>query len=159
MKTAAVHPALLPFLCGSLVDARPQAAAGLFEQFSAIGVWATRPHFLQRSVGDPPTFILRPAHISAKECGRPAHIYPVYPPHSSCDPPTFILCTRPHSSCVPAHIHPVYPPTFILCTCKGGRVALPPLATYQQRCFLKRCLVKTADALREADEKRGSGTT
>ena len=84
MKTAAVHPALLPFLCGSLVDARPQAAAGLFEQFSAIGVWATRPHFLQRSVGDPPTFILRPAHI-----------YPVYPP-------TFILCTRPHSSCVPA---------------------------------------------------------
>ena len=69
MKTAAVHPALLPFLCGSLVDARPQAAAGLFEQLTAIGVWATRPHFLQRSVGDPPTFI---------------------------------LCTRPHSSCVPA---------------------------------------------------------
>ena len=151
MKTAAVHPALLPFLCGSLVDARPQAAAGLFEQFSAKecgrpahifckGVWATRPHsscdppaFPQRSVGDPPTFIL---------CTR--HIHPA---------------TRPHLSCVPAHIHPVYPPTFILCTCKGGRVALPPLATYQQRCFLKRCLVKTADALREADEKRGSGTT
>jgi len=110
MKTAAVHPALLPFLCGSLVDARPQAAAGLFEQFSAIGVWATRPHFLQRSVGDPPTFILRPARISAKECGRPAHIYPVYPPTFILRPahiypvypPTFILCTRPHSSCVPA---------------------------------------------------------
>ena len=105
MKTAAVHPALLPFLCGSLVDARPQAAAGLFEQLTA-------------KEGDPPTFILRPAHI-----------------------------------------YPVYPPTFILCTCKGGRVALPPLATYQQRCFFKGCSVKTADALREADEKRGSGTT
>jgi len=145
MKTAAVHPALLPFLCvDRSVDARPQAAAGLFEQFSAKecgrpahifckGVWATRPHSS-----------CVPARISAKECGRPAHIYPVYPP-------TFILR--------PAHIYPVYPPTFILCTCKGGRVALPPLDTYQQRCFLKRCSVKTADALREADEKRGPGTT
>ena len=136
MKTAAVHPALLPFLCvDRSVDARPQAAAGLFEQFSA-------------KEGDPPTF-------SAKECGRPAHIFCkgvwATRPHSSCDPPTFILR--------PAHIHPVYPPTFILCTRKGGRVALPPLDTYQQRCFLKRCSVKTADALREADEKRGSGTT
>ena len=120
MKTAAVHPALLPFLCGSLVDARPQAAAGLFEQFSA------------KECG-------RPAHIFMhKECGRPAHISGVLRP---------------------AHIYPVYPPTFILCTRKGGRVALPPLATYQQRCFLKRCSVKTADALREADEKRGPGTT
>ena len=110
MKTAAVHPALLPFLCGSLVDARPQAAAGLFEQ------------------------------LTAKECGRPAHIF--------CKG---VWATRPHSSCDP--------PTFILCTRKGGRVALPPLDTYQQRCFLKRCSVKTADALREADEKRGPGTT
>ncbi len=106
MKTAAVHPALLPFLCGSLVDARLKQLRACLSNFP------------QRSVGDPPTFILRPAHI-----------------------------------------HPVYPPTFILCTRKGGRVALPPLATYQQRCFLKRCSVKTADALREADEKRGPGTT
>ena len=94
-------------------------------------------NFPQRSVGDPPTF-------SAKECGRPAHIYPVYPP-------TFILR--------PAHIHPVYPPRFILCTRKGGRVALPPLDTYQQRCFFKKVFSETADVLREADEKRGPGTT
>ena len=77
MKTAAVHPALLPFLCvDRSVDARPQAAAGLFEQ------------------------------LTAKECGRPAHIFCkgvwATRPHSSCDPPTFILCTRPHLSCVPA---------------------------------------------------------
>ena len=99
MKTAAVHLALLPFLCGSLVD------AGLFEQLTAIGVWATRPH----------------------------------------------------SSCVPAKKSES--PSLILCTDKGGRVALPPLATYQQRCFFKRCSVKTADVLREADEKRGPITT
>ena len=139
MKTAVVHLALLPFLCGSLVD------AGLFEQLTAIGVWATRPHFPQRSVGDPPTFSAKkgdPPTFSAKECGRPAHI------HSA---------TRPHSSCVPAKKSES--PSLILCTDKGGRVALPPLATYQQRCFFKRCSVKTADVLREADEKRGPITT
>ena len=131
MKTAAVHPALLPFLCGSLVDARPQAAAGLFEQLTA-------------KEGDPPTF-------SAKECGRPAHIHPATRPQSSCDPPTFILCTRPHSSCVPAHIHPVYP---------QRRASRPPSFRHlSAKMLLKRCSVKTADALREADEKRGPGTT
>jgi len=99
MKTAAVHPALLPFLCGSLVDARPQAAAGLFEQLTA-------------KEGDPPTFIL---------CTRPHFRKGVWAtrPHLSCVPAHIHPATRPHLSCVPAHIYPVYlqrrasrPPSF-----------------------------------------------
>jgi len=139
MKTAAVHPALLPFLCGSLVDARPQAAAGLFEQLTA-------------KEGDPPTFILctRPHFRKGVWATRPhlscvpAHIHPATRPHSSCDPPTFILCTRPHLSCVPA---------------KEGESPSLLWPLISDEAFFEKCFERTVDALRDADEEIRPFTT
>jgi len=93
-----------------------------------------KPWTAKRSVGDPPTLILRgykggrvalpplKNHGPRKECGRPAHIDPAWLQRRASRPPSF---NKPWT----AKRSVGDPPTLILRGYKGRRVALPPLKT------------------------------